>query len=158
MARNEIVLLALQETKVNTCCTETRGDYRWYFSSSIELAAMEAEALARREGRSLSREDRARLIEHSGVGIIAHRSLWAHITKVEPISSRKFIKGEGSKAGKGTERRGTAGRGRGTGSGSGKGEGTGIPRAMREAGGREMTAGLGQLHWGSGWVVVDRAK
>jgi exonuclease III len=83
-----IMILAVQETKINANSTETRSPYTWYFSSGVSPENRDIVEQKRAKGQKPSVEEWRRAAEHHGVGIMVHQKIKKAILEIHPISAR----------------------------------------------------------------------
>ena len=67
---------------------QSRGNYKWYFSSGKDPSAVEKVEKAKRQGKRCKKEDYEKAREYAGVAVMVGKDLWKTIETMEPLGSR----------------------------------------------------------------------
>ena len=76
---HRIDVMAVQETKHNANTSEGAHDYKWYYSSDIEIDKAAKVKKKRADGqRRVTPEEWREVAEHRGMGIVIHKK-YGHV-------------------------------------------------------------------------------
>ena len=88
METKGIDILLLQETKVNTECTETRDYSHMFFATEVPRSLVDAVEKDRAAGKKIAKERWERATEKRGIGIAVAKKMMPFIQDIEAISGR----------------------------------------------------------------------